>query len=97
MKKIRRCITILNVVAAVIAAILSIVFYFDIQTGGLIISLFNILVTLALIGSVLHIRRTINKTKFVFPNEQMVIMHLIIFSVWAITTTVWQVLLMKQD
>ena len=82
-------------VSAVIAAVLSTVFYFDIPTGGLVIAFFNILVTLALIGSVLHIRRTINKTNFVFPNEQIVIMHLIIFSVWTITTTVWQVLLMR--
>ena len=89
MTKIKKCINILNVLSVILSAILSAVFYFDVKTGGIIIALFNILVTLALIGSVLHIRSTINKTKFVFPNEMIVIMHLIIFSVWTITTTCW--------
>ena len=95
MKKIRSCITWLNVISAIIAAGLSTVFYFDIQTGGLIIVIFNILVTLALIGSVLHIRRTISQTDFVFPNEQIVVAHLTVFAIWSITTGVWQFLLMK--
>ena len=60
MRKIKSCIAYINIVSALIALALSIIFYFNINNGGFIIDLFPILVTIALVGSVLHIRRTIS-------------------------------------
>ena len=50
----------INILSAIIAAIMSIWFYFDERDGAFIVLLFPVLVTLALMGSVLHMRKTIN-------------------------------------
>ena len=39
----------------------------------------------ALIGSVLHMRKTIKSTNFVLPNDHLVSVHMILFAAWLLT------------
>ena len=82
MKKIRNLIISLNITLTIIALTISIV---DILHRGLIIHYFlSFMVASALLGSVLYMRMTIKRTNFILPNDDLVWVHLIIFSLWFI-------------
>ena len=83
MKQIRNGIALLNVVITVIALAIAIVqlFFADLFFDYVL----NLMVAFALIGSVLHMRGTIKKTNFILPNDDLVWVHLVLFTVYFIT------------
>ena len=83
MKMIRNSIILLNVTLTLIAISICIV---KILYRGLVFDyLLFLIVTFALVGSVLHMRLTIKRTSFILPNDSLVCTHLIIFTAWFIS------------
>ena len=81
-RKIRNLIIFLNVTLTVIALTICVV---DIVHPGLIIHyILSFIVAFALLGSVLHMRMTIKRTNFILPNDDLVWVHIILFTIWFI-------------
>ena len=82
MKQIRHQIIIVNVSTSAVAVVLCFLYYIDEKYDLICMTLLNTMVAISLMGSVLHMRRTIKSTNFVFPNDGLVSVHLILFTVW---------------
>ena len=47
-------------------------------------TMLDIILGIALIFAVFHMRKTIKSTKFAIPNDKLVVIHLTNFNVWAL-------------
>ena len=58
------------------------VLFFDTSAGEITNLFLDVFIAGSLVFSVYHMRRSIKKSKFAFPNEKIVLIHLTNFSVW---------------
>ena len=87
---IRRNIVIMNVMIAFIALGLCTTHY--LMKGDIALIILSAMSAFGLIFSVLHMRRTIRSTNFMFPNDKLVWLHLIFFTLWFVTRQITNVI-----
>ena len=71
-------------IAALAIATVVIIRMLYLSKGLILITILDVLLGIALIFAVFHMRRTIRHTNFASPNDKLVVIHTLNFIVWAI-------------
>ena len=86
---------IVNIAAVIITAVTSTFFLLDFNTGLISEVSINVIIGVTLILSVIQMRKMIKATKFAFPNEKFVILHLINYGLWLLLHIVQSACMLK--
>ena len=89
LSRVKRLLLILTIIITIVKVIVSVITVLSPKNGPILKLSLDLFIGASLVFAVLHMRRSVQSIRFTEPNNKMVILHIVNFSVWSVLYAVY--------